>query len=440
MTRMKRFGLFITLLLCVCDFTTAADNAEDILVRLKASPESPWIGQKVVLHFDVLAKDGWAQVKSFRKIETDGGYLRRYESQGTRLNEKIDGVAYAGQRYELLFFGLRSGEVHLDPLPVGVEVKRWGTQTETDTIQVATPPLILRVRKPKGATSETALISSGRFKAEQIWEPETDHCKVGDAVTRVITREGADVAAMAFTPLGRQDVQGIGVYEKEPVLDDAYNRGELVGKRTEKTTYVMEQGGNYTLPQVEFFWWNLQKEQLEKITLPGLTIEVEGKSGAVAMHPVATGGNSLVLLAVGLASAGIFAVFMRQRERLLSFFRQWRCRRQQSEKAYFVAITKAAGAGDRREFIQAAMQWLDRLPGIDNPARLDLFLHTYGATSRYDSVILTDKSTWSPNSLYLELRKARKTYLQTRRKVHTAEMVLPPVGIQSPAGKQRATN
>ncbi|MEN8199440.1 MAG: hypothetical protein ABFR63_05135, partial [Thermodesulfobacteriota bacterium] len=120
--------------------------AEELLIRSSASPESVWPGQKVTVSIDVLVADGWAQAKNFRDVEIESGYLLRYESQGTRLNESIDGKAYSGQRYELFFFAHHSGEQTIPELPLDIEVKSWATPAAPGIKRKSTPAIPLSVK------------------------------------------------------------------------------------------------------------------------------------------------------------------------------------------------------------------------------------------------------------------------------------------------------
>ena len=120
------------------DFALAA---EPIILRTSVTPEEAWLGQKVVLHVDVLARDGWAQLKKVGDAEVGGAYLLRLESQGTRLSETIEGDTYTGQRYERMLFAQRAGEITVPPLPVDVEVKTWGAGADSRIHRMSTPQI-----------------------------------------------------------------------------------------------------------------------------------------------------------------------------------------------------------------------------------------------------------------------------------------------------------
>ena len=126
-------------------------GAENIILRAAATPENGWVGQKILLQVDVLAKDGWAQLKKVGDIEVSGAYLLRLESQGTRLNETVDGNTYTGQRYEFMLFTQREGRLTIGPVPVDVEVTVWGGGEGKQVHRMSLPPVEFTTRTPPGA-------------------------------------------------------------------------------------------------------------------------------------------------------------------------------------------------------------------------------------------------------------------------------------------------
>ena len=105
---MRRVG---TLLMLIGLLSPAASAAGNILVRTAVEPAEAWVGQRVILQIDVLGSDGWAQITRFGEVDLPGAYLIRTESQGTRLQETVDGVAYTGQRYQVSIYPQRDGAI-----------------------------------------------------------------------------------------------------------------------------------------------------------------------------------------------------------------------------------------------------------------------------------------------------------------------------------------
>ncbi len=79
---MRKTTSLLLILLFAYPLTTLADG---VILRTELRPEKPWVGQKVLLHIDVLAKDGWAQLKKVQDAEIKGAYMLRLETQGTHL-------------------------------------------------------------------------------------------------------------------------------------------------------------------------------------------------------------------------------------------------------------------------------------------------------------------------------------------------------------------
>ena len=116
----------VTLLMLASLFTPVAYSAGDIVLRAATEPAEAWVGQRVVLQVDVLGEGGWAQITRFGEVDIPGAYLIRTDSQGTRLQETIDGVSYTGQRYEVSVYPQKAGTIEVPPVPVEVTIKTWG--------------------------------------------------------------------------------------------------------------------------------------------------------------------------------------------------------------------------------------------------------------------------------------------------------------------------
>ena len=225
--------------------------AEAILLRTAVTPEEVWVGQKVLLHVDVLAKNGWAQLKKVGDAEVDGAYLLRLETQGTRLSETIEGDSYTGQRYEFMLFAQRDGKLTVPPVPVDVEVKTWGAGGGTRILRMWLPLVEFVTRTPPGAEGLSGLISTTDLTANQNWDPETESPMVGDALKRTISLRAKDVSGMAFAPMLHGKIENLGIYPGEPAVEDKFARGDLTGTRVETVTYVFEHAGDFEIPDVD---------------------------------------------------------------------------------------------------------------------------------------------------------------------------------------------
>jgi hypothetical protein len=423
-------ALLVTLL---CTISEPALAAENIVLRTNVTPENPLVGQKVLLQIDVLAKDGWAQLKKIGDAEIDGLYVVRLESQGTRLNEVIDGSTYTGQRYEFMLFAQREGNFTILPVPVDVEVKSWGVGRNDQIHRLSLPVVEFRARTPPGAEGIRGLISTSDLVANQAWEPKTDEPVVGDAIKRTITLNAPDVSGMAFAPIEYPEIPDLGIYPGEPAVEDKFDRGNFVGTRTETVTYVFERPGEIEIPAVTFSWWNVDSMTLQHVELPGLSLRVatnisleSENAGGTASQ---TGGRLLWSVLIALLAAAV--IVLRFGRRISARFAAWRKARSETEAVYFRSVLRSARSGDQTAVLRDTMRWLDRINHVSRPARLDQFLRDYGGTGA-QAASLELMKTHAPDQAQLNivefvngLTAARKCWRRARSVQQKAKGLIP---------------
>jgi len=441
---MRRFTLiviFILFLLIVAAPGFSAENTSDIasnvLIRAAVAPrENIVVGQRVILQVDVLASEGWAQVTGVRDFSVEGAQAIRYESQGTRLNETIQGRTYTGQRYQLSLFPWREGTLTIPSIPVEVEISRWGSKTTKASQRVQTPKISFQAKIPPGAEGVTGLISTPGLTATQRWDPESQTFKVGEAVKRTIELRGEDISGMAFSPLNFNSTERVSVYLAEPIVDDSFNRGMLTGKRIETVTYVFAGKGPIELPEIVIQWWDIDQKKMQQAVLPSLKLEITPspvvERGDTGRQPAEESVRStLPWLTHLMIALMVFLILVAvYRRRIHSLWKQWRRTRREKENFYFRQFAKAARSNDLKSAYNRLMRWLDHIHIGPEAARLDKFLQRFGgkkALAETDLLVkaLSNENTeWNGASLLYEMRAARRRWKKVR---HTGveKMYLP---------------
>ena len=403
-------------------------GAEDIIIRTSVTPDEVWVGQKAVMHIDVIARNGWAQIKKTRDTAIKGAYMMSVETQGTRISETIKGDTYTGQRYEFLIFPQAGGKIAVPPFPVDIEVKSWGVTPVNKISRLSTPGVEFNVRTPPGAEGIRGLISTSALTAEQKWVPDTAPEKVGDAIKRRIVFKAEDVSGMAFTPLEFRKMKGAGVYPGVPDVSDTTYRGTLSGERIEKVTYVFEEPGKFNIPEVVFFWWDIENKELKRIELPGRKFEITGTTATEERLQKNPGPVRLIIICVIALVLGIALILNRKLRHLID---SWKRSRSENEIAYFRRIIKAARSENAGATLRETMRWLDKINTGTGIARLDLFLNEHGdnratrVTASLMECIKNNDSIPEIPSLVKSLKKARHKWKKSLNKVKKAEKILP---------------
>jgi len=412
---------------------SSALAAGDIVLRSSVQPEKAWLGQRVILQIDVLGSDGWTQITRFDDIEIPGAYLMRTDSQGTRLQETIDGTSYSGQRYEFSIYPQAAGVIEIPVTGVEVTTRAAGGDTGASVQQAHAPAVTLLSNIPAGAENIRGLVSTTQLTAEQTWQSPDETPEVGDALQRTVSLQAVDVSGMAFTPLEHEDIPGVGIYPAQPTVEDTSNRGSLNGSRTEVVTYVFEQSGEVQIPDIEFSWWNLADSKLEQVTLPGRLVRVVagvgGVSGAGTLQAKQLTKHYLVPIVI-LFLLLVYALYF-FRTALLKRWVDRRVARKESEKEYFQRIVKSIRAKNSATALRNIMRWLDRINDTSDPAQLDVFISRYGDTRAKKAVdqllhsVAVSEQLADPAQLLDVLSTARRNWRQTRKQRLSSFKALP---------------
>lgn len=418
--------LLLYVVLSLPAMTLSAAETTSVVVRSAVQPASGIrVGQRVVYQLDTLAKDGWANVQRMPDLQISGAVVVRMETQGVRLNETIDGQAFSGQRYELLLFPQRGGEITIPATPVEIEISQWGGGVQKQVVQKASPALTFNALTPPGAEKIHGLISTERLSADQQWHPDTKALSVGDTALRRITLSADNVSAMAFAPIVFEAAEAFDVYPKPPTVEDRYDRGDLTARRIEAVTYVFKRAGQAKLPAVTIIWWDLGRKVLQETILPSRAFDIAPPAAAPEARPAATvnvtytpkgwiyGVTTILLLTV------LTVLF---RHRLHRRWRTWRDRRRQSEKSFFNRFVRIARGGKPTDTRSALMRWLDRIHEGEQAARLDRFLQSFSddkgkkAADALTRAADSDPSAqWQGRDLVDSMISARRRWLARRR-------------------------
>jgi hypothetical protein len=311
-------------------------------------PGPVWVGQRVTLQVELLTTTFFAGVPVFQLPTIPQALLMQIEDHPVLGTEQVDDATYNVQRHELALFMLRPGVYTVPPFTVRfASALRYGEPPVEH--QLTTRAMQVEARMPPGAEHLPNLISTRALRLTQTWQPQPEQAHLGDAFTRTITLRAPDVPGMVLPPLPLTRVDGLAVYPQPPVVQDQVERGAFIGQRTQTVTYVCERSGAVTLPALIIPWWDVEKQQLQQITLPSLTLQVIAPGRGWPWGTMSAG----LMLALGAGFA------WHQRRTVLKAWGHWQARRQVSEAGYFAHIHKACRTGDAVAAYNALLRWLD---------------------------------------------------------------------------------
>ncbi|VFQ47498.1 BatD family protein [Desulfoluna butyratoxydans] len=364
--RLRRFCLLFLGVALLLPLRVGAEALPE-KIRVSLAPEGTVkVGQRVTLSIELMTTTRFSGSPGFDIPEIPGVIALKLNTFGINSTETTDGVTYSVQGHEFALFAQRPGKRVIKPFDVRFYPAGPGAAPPRE-VTLKTEPLTLDAVMPPGAEGLSALICTAAFELTEAWEPPPQEARVGDAFTRRITMRADDVPGMAFPPLEVPDIRSVGIYPKEPFVNDKTDRGDFTGERTETITYVCEAKGTVTFPEVTVHWWDLNDDSLKVETLPAVTLKVKANpsllTGTDAPLPLSSWNRAVPwLLFSGIVLALCVGAAIKYRSVLGALLIPWLQTRKRAEKACFKAIKAACRAKDPAAAYGALLTWLETTP------------------------------------------------------------------------------
>lgn len=424
--------VFLLSLMITCPFPLHAETQTDN-IRVSVTPKGEVrVGQRVTLTIDLMTTTWFSGSPEFDLPEIPGAIVIKVGSFGLNRTETINGTKYSVQGHEFAMFVQRPGEIIIQPFNVRFFPAVPG-ETKPRDVTIKAPELRVTATMPPGAEKLATLISTTQFNLSETWDPKPDTAKVGDAFTRNITMRAEDVLGMAFPPLETPDIKGLGIYSKDPSVTDKMDRGSFTGERTETITYVCEEAGKATLPEVVIHWWDMENDELKTETLPSVKLKVKPnpKLFKEAGSSTPRSANKLALkwmLLIGSVLAACLIALFRVRTAIIVTITTWNTNRKESEKTYFNRFKTACRSGSPMAAHNSLLTWLDRIHTGAHPATLDwLITVSENPTLSEQAALLNSElfqkteqasPAWDSTVFFQEVSKARRQLLKVKSLRH----------------------
>ncbi|WP_394256356.1 BatD family protein [Vibrio harveyi] len=283
-----------TILMVFTLFFTGLANAQDIqdLQRSDNVELLAWVGkqgagvdtkeapkfsvnEQVILYIEVATPRWFTGGTRIGSVEIPNVIAKQRNQLATNYTERKGGQTWSRQRWEITLYPQASGQFVIPPVAVGVQVSAPDGSKVAGTLY--TQPIKFEASMPSGLLSdESAWFTATKVSVDQKWTTSNDELKVGDAITRTITINAQDSLSVLLPDLLSNDsTASYQAYPQPNRLDDKQTRGDYQSSRIEESVYVIQQGGEFTLPEHTFQWWNSQSKQLETVVIEGKTFKAK---------------------------------------------------------------------------------------------------------------------------------------------------------------------
>ncbi|EEZ88168.1 hypothetical protein VME_18780 [Vibrio harveyi 1DA3] len=233
------------------------------------------VNEQVILYIEVATPRWFTGGTRIGSVEIPNVIAKQRNQLATNYTERKGGQTWSRQRWEITLYPQASGQFVIPPVAVGVQV------SAPDGSKVAgmlyTQPIKFEASMPSGLLSDdSAWFTATKVSVDQKWTMSNDELKVGDAITRTITINAQDSLSVLLPDLLSNDsTASYQAYPQPNRLDDKQTRGDYQSSRIEESVYVIQQGGEFTLPEHKFQWWNSKSKALEMVVIEGKTFKAK---------------------------------------------------------------------------------------------------------------------------------------------------------------------
>ncbi|MGF1848646.1 BatD family protein [Vibrio lentus] len=241
----------------------------------KITPAKVSVNEQVILNIEVATPRWLTGGTRIGSIEIPNVIAKQRNQLATNYTERVDGTTWSRQRWEVTLYPMTSGEFVIPTVPVRIQVSAPDGSNVGGTLY--TQPIKFEALLPSGLLSdESPWFSATDVDVEQQWQRSSEDLKVGDAVTRTVTIKAKDsLSVLLPNVLINESTQQYQAYPQPNRLDDTQERGDYRSSRIEETVYVIQQGGEFSLPEFTFQWWDSKNQRLESVAIKGEVFEAK---------------------------------------------------------------------------------------------------------------------------------------------------------------------
>ncbi len=290
--------LSVLLVLCFGFLYVQPSNAADIhqLYRSGDVTMTAWVGKKptqskretptfsvqeqVILTIEVGTPRWFTGGTRIGSVEIPNVIAKQRNQFATNFTERVGGVTWSRQRWEVTLYPQSSGEFVIPPIAVGLNVSGPDGKKVQGTLY--TEALKFTTQLPSGLLTEDGnWFSATDVKVEQSWSTSNESLQVGDAITRTTSITASDSLSVLLPDLLRSSQnQFVTAYPQPDKLTDTQERGNYRSSRVEESVYVIQQGGDIEFPDYKIEWWNPKTEKIESYVVEGQSFKASHTLGS----------------------------------------------------------------------------------------------------------------------------------------------------------------
>jgi len=349
-------------------------------IFVDVSPKTVIVGQPVNVKVTVLVPTWLLGAQEFPHIDLPGAITILPNERAENVSKDINGSRWSGIARSYTVYPQEEKSYQFPRVTVGVVYSIGGINKSPKT-NVAIPQVKFKAVIPTEARRLEYFISTDELKIKQEFDKKLAGLKVGDSFKRTITTSTKKSLAMFIPPIVIDSLDGVKTYFDEPIVTDKNEDriGFIGGERIEEITYFIEEPGEYELPEIEIYWWNIKNKRVVTSKLKAIKFHADSIASYISELAIKEDSTQTAIVKgknvqkvewkyiVVLLIAFVFVIiFRRELKRLLidntaNWIEERKERAQNSEKNYFNKIKKACSNGNLNEIKISFSDWLKKV-------------------------------------------------------------------------------
>lgn len=246
----------------------STDGNQDLFMKATVNNEHPYVNQQIIYKvaiynsrqiLDATYEDPQLENALVIPLSTN----RRYQTLKTGMNYLVDEKTYA-------IFPLKSGKLTLispvyNALVFGFEPQK---------MRVTDNNISLNVQPAPQTFSGKEWLPAREIRLTEDYESVNQPLKVGDTLIRKVQLHGVGIPAQLLPIPNFAENGNYNVYPEKGKYLNQIQQGEIVSNIDIKVTYLLNQSGQITLPEVKLPWFNTKTGKEEIAGLPAKTVSV----------------------------------------------------------------------------------------------------------------------------------------------------------------------
>lgn len=354
-------------------------------IFVDVSPQVVIVGQPVTVKVTVLVPTWLLGAPEFPNIDLPGAITILSNERAQNVSKDIGGSRWSGIARSYVIYPQEEKSYQLPKANVGVVYSVGGIEKSPKT-NVTIPKVTFKAVIPTEARKLEYFIATVNLEIKQKFDKKLAHLKVGDSFKRTITITTKKSLAMFIPPLQIDSLEGIKIYFDEPIVTNkTENRvGFIAGERIEEVTYFIEKPGDYELPEIKIYWWNLNSKKIVTSKLKTIKFHADSNASYVSELAIIEDSTQTSIVEeknvqkvdweyiVILLIAFVLVIIFRKQLKILvidkpaNWIEERKERALNSEKNYFNMIKKACSKNDLNEIKISFSNWLTRISDKEN--------------------------------------------------------------------------